>query len=80
MDGVVDHVCRPVEQSVAAAINNLTGTVDEDQVRPAHLSKGTPKRVDPEVVGLDGVTQWDVSRDTFVEAELSKEPEGEGIF
>lgn len=75
VDGVVDHVRGLVEESVCAAVDDVSVLVHEDQVRLLHETEGRAQGVDPEVVSLDGISKRDVSGHTLVEPELPKEPE-----
>jgi hypothetical protein len=78
--GVVDHVGGGVEEAVivVAAIDDLAGGVDLDQVARLDQGEGQAERVDPEGGGVDGVAEGDVAGDAFVVAELAEDTEGEG--
>jgi hypothetical protein len=44
------------------------------------MAKADSERVDPEVVGVLGVTHRDVARDALAEAEPAEDPQGPGEF
>lgn len=72
VDGVMDHISRPVEQPVGSTVHDFALAVHEDKIRAPHEPESSAERVDPEMVRHNWVPERDVARDTLVETQLSK--------
>jgi hypothetical protein len=70
----VDGEGRGVDGLVA--LNDVAGVVDEDQMRDADLREVARQRIQPEVVGADGVADGDVAGDALVEAAVGEAANG----
>ena len=57
-----------------AALDDLAGVVDQDQVADPDVGERRPERVDPEVVGELGVAGRDMTRHALLEAERAEQP------
>ena len=62
-----------VQQSLA--LNDIALVTHPDQIGHAHQFEGTPHGVDPECVGINGITNRDVARDPFIKTEFAKNAE-----
>lgn len=76
VDGAVYHKRSRVQQPALSTTNNLALLIHLDKVRPLDQGECDAKWIDPESVGLDGVTDGDVTRYTLVESVLSEDAEG----
>jgi len=67
MYGMIDCVsCLVVNLPVwFTAHHNLTLRVDEQEVRNGHWRKCSAKRIHPEVIGEDGVSQCQMTSDSY---------------
>ena len=69
-----------VQQSLA--FNDIALVTYPDQIRHAHQLKGAPHGVDPERIGVNGVTHGDVTRNPLIKTEFAKNAEccGQPLF
>lgn len=65
VDRGMDHIGRGVEESAFAAIDDLAGVVDEDEVGLVDQAEGDAEGVHPEAVGLHWVAHRDVAGDAL---------------
>src|SRR6266699_933289 len=60
----------------ATALNHLPFVAHKDQISRCDVGKMNTERVDPEPVRVFGVSDRDVSRESLVIAEMSKQTKG----
>ena len=76
VDRRVDHERGTVDRP--AAVDDVAGVVDQEQVADPHVAEAHAERVDPEVVGELGVADRDVPGDAFAEPDATEDAQRAG--
>lgn len=74
----VQHKGSPVERHIAN--DNIAVMVDQQKIARLHVAEALAERVDPEVIGQDGVTGGHMPGDAFAKAKASEDSQRAGKF